>query len=274
MFDMRRGWGLIAPTDPLLQIAVLMYVIEELFYGLRYVNFGTVIIGGVSENISDTMTSIMTNWHSYIEVGFKKAYLPRLDEYCRILDNPSDSKNSSYAKRLHDEIHWTKRLYFLPYYRFESNFPPPANQKTDIIPIFNVARHLRKYLTAVAAGIDQGNKQGGAKANAHCDGIDNPWAPYTFQVPNPLSIRLDALMGKKKINASLVFFALAAATILDDLMNNENSWSYSSERPLVLFRSVDGQGVTPQFGVDDLIDSEDLFRQSLKARSGEEPSTE
>jgi hypothetical protein len=251
-----------------------MYVIEELFYGLRYVNFGTVIIGGVSENISDAMTSIMTNWHSYIEVGFKKAYLPRLDEYCRILDNPSDSKNSSYAKRLHDEIHWTKRLYFLPYYRFESNFPPPANQKTDIIPIFTEVRHLRKYLTAVAAGIDQGNKQGGAKANAHCDGIDNPWAPYTFQVPNPLSIRLDALMGKKKSNASLVFFALAAATILDHLMNNENSWSYSSDRPLALFRSVDGQGVTPQFGVDEVVDSEDLFRQSLKARGGEEPSTE
>jgi hypothetical protein len=81
-------------------------------------------------------------------------------------------------------------------------------------------------------------------------------------------------MGKKKINASLVFFTLAAATILDHLMNNENSWSYSSERPLVLFRSVDGQGVTPQFGVDDLTDSEDLFRQSLKARGGEEPSTE
>jgi hypothetical protein len=272
IFNMRRGWGLMAPTDPLLQIAVLMYILEELFYGLRYVNFGTVSIGGVSEHIGDAMASIMTNWHSYIDVGFKKAYLPRLDEYCRILDNPSDSKNSSYAKRLHDELHWTKRLYFLPYYRFESNFPPPANQKTDIIPIFTEARHLRRYLTAVAAEIDQSNRQGGAKTNAHCDGIDNPWAPYSFEVPNPLSVRLDALMGKKKTNASLVFFTLAAAMVLDHLMNNENSWAYSSDRPLVLFRSVDGQGIAPQFGVDELIDADAIFKQSLKSRGDADPT--
>jgi hypothetical protein len=267
MFDMRRGWGLIAPTDPLLQIAILMYILEEFFYGLRYVNFGSVSIGGVSEHINEPMASIMTNWHSNIEVGFKKEYLPRLDEYCRILDNPSDSKNSSYAKRLHDELHWIKRLYFLPYYRFESNFPPPANQKTDVIPIFTEVRHLRRYLTAVAAGIEQGNKQGGAKANAHCDGVDNPWAPYTFQVPNPLSIRLDALTGKKKSNSSLIFFTLAAAMVLDYIMNNENSWAYNSNRPLVLFRSVDDKGVTPLFGVDEIKDADEIFKQSLKTNA-------
>jgi hypothetical protein len=80
-------------------------------------------------------------------------------------------------------------------------------------------------------------------------------------------------MGKKKSNASLIFFTLAAATVLDQLMNSETSWAYSSERPLVLFRSVDDQGITPQFGVDDLIDTEDIFRQSLKSR-GAEPVAE
>jgi hypothetical protein len=125
---------------------------------------------------------------------------------------------------------------------------------------------LRRYLTAVAAGIETGNKQGGAAAQAPCDGIDNPWEPYNFEVPNPVSTRLDAILEpKRRNNATLIFFSLAVTTALDHLVNDETSWAYD-ERPGPLFRSVDGEGVTPLFGVETKIDADLIFKQSLKQR--------
>ena len=42
VFELKNGHVLISPTDPLQQIAILMRIIEELFFGLRYVSFGTI----------------------------------------------------------------------------------------------------------------------------------------------------------------------------------------------------------------------------------------
>jgi hypothetical protein len=156
-------------------------------------------------------------------------------------------------------------LYFLPYYKFESLVPPPF-QRGEINSIYAKIRNLRKYLTAVAAGIEQGNRVGGAESHAPCTGIDNPWEPYVFEVPNPLSIRLDVLLAPKaRNNASLVFFCLAVVTVLDKIINSEDSWAYSP-RPGPLFRSVNGEGVMPLTGVDAQVDADALFKQSLKKR--------
>ncbi|MDR2103238.1 MAG: hypothetical protein LBP42_03940 [Treponema sp.] len=267
IFDLKRGYDLIAPTDPLIQIAVLLRILEELFFGLRYVSFGTILgPDGNPTAVNDVLSKIINNWTMYIEVSFVKGYLPRLAEYCRILESTTESRTSNYAKRILNELHWTKRLYFLPYYKFESLFPPPF-QKKDITPLYPEIRQLRKYLTAVAAGIDQGNRMGGAEQQAPCDGIDNPWESYVFQVPNPVSIRLNALLAhKKKNNAALIFFTLAVTTVLDYLVNNENSWAYALERPGPLFRSVNGEGVMPQFGVESLIDADAIFKETMKQR--------
>jgi hypothetical protein len=51
--------------------------------------------------------------------------------------------------------------------------------------------------------------------------------------------------------------------MLDFIINNENSWSYNSNTG-PLFRSVKDEGITPLFGVDEKIDAEKLFRDSLK----------
>ncbi|MDR0877255.1 MAG: hypothetical protein LBN21_04325 [Treponema sp.] len=266
MFSMKRGYELIAPTDPLLQAAVLMHVLEELFFALRYVTFGAVTgSDGNPSRVDDYLGSIINSWQRYIDVSLEKEYLPRLVEYCHILENSAESRTSVYAKRTLNELHWAKRLYFLPYYKFESIGPPPF-QKGDTTPIYGEIRLLRKYLTAVAVGIEQGTRRGGAEALAPCDGIDNPWEPYNFEVPNPVSMRLDALLGpKKRTNASLIFYTLAVTTVLDYLVNNENSWAYEN-RPGPLFRSVDGEGYMPLFGVENKIDADVIFKQAMKQR--------
>jgi hypothetical protein len=264
VFDLKKNYVLIPPSDPLQQVMILTRILEELFFGLRYVEFSTIINSdGSVEDIKEAMITIMTNWHFYIDAAFDKEYLPRLAEYCRILDSPAESRNSPYAKRLLNELYWTKRLYFLPYYHFESNGPPPF-QKKEVTALYPEIRRFRKYLTGVTAGIEQGIKAGGLANNTHCDGIENPWESYNFEVPNPVSTRLDALLGKKRTNASLLFYTLAVTVVLDNLVNNDNSWAYDNEHGSFLFRSVDNAGIIPVFGIDEKIDTETIFKQSLK----------
>ncbi|MDR2766964.1 MAG: hypothetical protein LBB82_01420, partial [Treponema sp.] len=225
------------------------------------------IIGadGNTEAIDGSINRIVNNWQRTTEASFEKEYLPRLDEYCRLLENSAESRTSSYARRLLNEMYWTKRLYFLPFYKFESIMPPPF-QKREITSIYPEIRSLRRYLTAVAFGIEQGNRNGGAEKQAPCDGIDNPWSPYVFQVPNPVSRRLDALLApKNRNNASLIYFTLSAAVVLDHLLNDESSWAYSDSAGF-LFRSENGEGIRPSFGVDTHIDAEAIFKQVLKKR--------
>ena len=264
IYNMRQGYELLAPTDPVQVIAVLLHILDDLFIGLRYVNFG--VIPGPDGNpvkIGEELSDTFNNWRRYIEDSFSRDYLTRLTEYCRMLENSQDSRSSPYAKKTLNELHWIKRLYFFPYYKFESIGPPPFT-KNDIIPIYGEIRKLRKYLTIVAKGIEAGVRAGGVGVKAQCNGITNPWEPYNFQVPNPVSRRMDMLLPpEKRINATLVFFSLSAVTVLDFISNNENSWAYGN-RPGPLFRSVKNEGIVPLFGVDDIIDADKIFKDSLK----------
>ncbi len=269
IYSMKGGYELIACTDPLQQASVLMHILDDLFIGVRYVNFATIVgSDGTPEKIGEEMKDIVSDWRRYIEESFSRDYLPRLSEYCRMLENSGDSRNSIFARKTLNELHWIRRLYFLPYYKFESLGPPPF-QKQNIIPIYGQIRKLRKYLTAVAMGIEHGIHKGGAAAKAPCDGIINPWEPYNFPIPNPVSRRLDAMLpAERRNNATLIFFSLAAVTVLDFIVNNENSWSYGN-RPGPLFRSLKDEGIVPIFGIDEKVDADKLFKNSLKKRSAE-----
>jgi hypothetical protein len=268
IFDLKRGVVNIATTDPMQQIYILMRILNELFFGLRYVTFGSVQgSGGTSERVDSILTDSINNWHYYIESSFDKEYLPRMTEYVRILESSPEERNSPYTKKLITELHLIKRFYFLPYYKFDALVPHTILKK-DTIAIYSKVRNLRKNLAAVAAGIEYGKRAGGAEAHVSCDGIENPWEPYVFQVPNPLSIRLDAILGAKgKTNASLIYFCLALATVLDYLLNNEKSWAYGAPS-MPLFRSENGEGITPLTGVDTRINADAIFRQVQKQRQG------
>ena len=266
VYSMRHGYELISPSDPLQQISVLMNILDDLFIGLRFVNF-TVITGadGKPVRVSDELGDSLNSWRRYIEDSFSKDYLPRLNEYCRILENSEESRRTPYAKKLLNELHWIKRLYFLPFYRFESIGPPPF-PKSEIIPVYSLIRKLRKILTAVALGIEHGLRVGGGIKKAPCNGINNPWDNYNFQVPNPVSKRLDMLLPpERRINATVIFFTLSTVTVLDHIINNENSWAYTSHSGS-LFRSVNNEGRVPLFGVDEKLDADQIFKDMVKKK--------
>jgi len=266
LYNMRHGYELIAPGDPLQQVSVLFHVLDDLLIGMRNINFG-VIAGpdGKPIRVQDELGGIINNWSQLIESGFTRNYLPRLTEYCRMLENSKEARITPYAKKHMNELHWIKRLYFLPYYKFESLGPPPF-PKQDVVSIYAEIRKLRKFLTIVAKGIENGMRSGGAAAKAQCSGINNPWEAYNYQVPNPISRRMDMMLPpERRINATLIFFSLSAVTVLDYLINNENSWAYSG-RPGPLFRSIRNEGISPLFGVDEKLDADQIFKDFLKRK--------
>lgn len=273
IFKVKKGIVLIPPNDPLQQVYFLTRILEELFFGLRYVSFGTIIgPDGRHERIDEPMSRIINEWQKILEASFDKEYLSRLSEYCHMLENTAESRTSNYAKRIINELHWAKRLYFFPFYRFISIMPPPF-QKNTITALFPIVHSLRRYLTILTENIEQGMRQGGVEVRPPCDGIDNPWDAYVFQVPNPVSRRLDVIISpRKRNNASLVYVALAIVIVLDYIMNEETSWAYTIKTEFP-FRSEDGEGVRPLFGVELKVDTETIFKQAQKKRHLEAAQT-
>jgi hypothetical protein len=263
IYKFKRDYELISPEDPLLQAVVIMRILEDLFLGLRNIHFGTVISGeGGPVQVNEILNEILGAWQNHIDLSFEKEYLSRLNEYSRILEQSAESRSSAYAKRLLCELHWIKRLFFFPYYKFDTLFPPPFQRK-DVEPVYPAIRSLRRSLTLVAAGIEQANRIGGAEKMVPCNGVDNPWDPYEFAIPNPVSTRLDALLPpKKQNNATLIFFSLAFSTVLDHLVNDENSWAYR-EGGHVLFRNMHG---VFSINEDKKIDADALFQESIRQR--------
>jgi hypothetical protein len=263
VYNFRINYELISPTDPLLQLVVIMRILEDLFLGLRNVQFGTVVSGeGGPIRVNESLNDVISSWQGYIALSLEKEYLSRLSEYCRILEQSPESQGTNYAKRLHCELHWIKRLFFFPYYKFETLFPPPF-QKKDVESVYPAIRSLRRNLTLVATGIEQANRIGGAEKKVPCDGIGNPWDSYEFTIANPVSNRLDAILPpKRQNNATLVFFSLAFSTVLDHLVNDENSWAYR-EANHVLFRNIHG---VPRIDADKKINADALFKESLRHR--------
>jgi hypothetical protein len=265
VFNFQKEYALISPTDGLQQVVILLRILQELFYGLRSVAFSVVSGPNGTDDLGETLAPIINNWH-FFTTSMEKEYLPRLSEYCRILENVSESRTSSYARRLLDELYWIKQLFFLPYFRIDLSFPPPM-KKNDVTPLYPDVRSLRRCLTAAAGSIEKGTRAGGAAQKIPCEGIDNPWEPYNFQIPNPVSLRLNAILSPpQRNNASLIFFTLAAAIVLDFLVNDDESWAYTSGggRPEPLFRSVDNDGITPQRGVDKEINTDAILNEMAR----------
>jgi hypothetical protein len=263
IYNFKRNYELISPSDPLLQVVIVMRILEDLFLGLRNIHFGTAVSGeGGPVQVNEIINGILGSWQNFIDLILEKEYLSRLSEYCRILEQSVESRSSNYAKRLLCELHWIKRLFFFPYYKFDTLFPPPF-QKKDIEPVYPAIRSLRRGLALVAAGIEQANRIGGAEKMVPCDGIGNPWDSYEFAIPNPVSTRLNALLPpKKQNNATLIFFSLAFSTVLDHLVNDENSWAYR-EGSHVLFRNMNN---APRIDMDKKIDTDALFKESILQR--------
>jgi len=265
IYGMRRGYEQIAPTDPVQQVAVLVHIIEDLCSAFRFVSFEPVVGPDGSDIIlNDELGKIAANWRGYIDGSFTGEYLPRLTEYCNILAQTPGASTSPYAKRILNDLHWAKRLYFLPFCKFES-MGPPSFQRHEIRSIYSEVKVLRRYLTLVATAIEKWNRAGGPTTKLRCEALEAPLGRYNFNIANPVSKRMDILLPKsRRNNMHLIFFTLSAVTVLDFLLNSESSWAYRNPHSTGYpYRTIEGKGGVPMFGVEEKIDADAIFRESV-----------
>ncbi|MDR0375144.1 MAG: hypothetical protein LBH85_05410 [Treponema sp.] len=274
VLQMTKGCELIAPTDPVHQLIIFVRIIEELLIGLRSVTFTASTNREDLEDeypLEEEMSAATNNWHDYIAASLDKEYISRLNEYCQVLIESSEARTSPFARRMIDEMCFAKRFYFFPHLHYTTQNSSTATtfQKKETPALYREVRKLRRALTIVYEEIEKAMKAGGPEANAKCERIANPWKPYVFHVSGPISKRLDVLLGpKKRHNASLILFTLSVTTVLDYFLNNASSWAYNPPKE-TLFRSIEGKGAVPQFGVDEKIDADAIFKWKLKERAAQ-----
>jgi hypothetical protein len=255
--SLKKNADVIDPDNPMLQALVLMQILEELFYGFRSITFNE-----VGFDLPEFL-EIIDEWHKLIENCFERAYLPRLAEFVKLFYNPLEPKKKTYTMKLREELNWLARLFLFPSLKIDS-FAQMLVQKKDVIPIFPKIRILRQDFTVIAEEIEKALQEGGASAMARCAAVNNPWDPYVFQVANPLSKRLDMLLGKEnRTNVSLIYYTLSVLTVLDYFINNPNSWAYQTNTAK-LFRSSDADGLLPESLPEKFIDADAVFKQSVE----------
>ena len=252
IFDLKHGYEFIASDDPLLHVIVLMNVIQNMFFGMRFLKFKA---ASNSNSLETDLTVIINKWRGYLDTTINKEYLPRLNEYSIIFENnANNSKGSVYVRRIYSELQWIRRLFFFPYYTFDMKFSSPF-KKEEVINVYAEIRKLRRILTSIACEINPSNKQSPCIVSNVCE-------HYNFQIANPISVRMNILISdKKRTNALLIFFTLSIVMVLDHIVNNVNSWAYE-DHPYFLVRSSNNK-IT-----DNKIDTDLIFRQSLKAGAG------
>ncbi|MDR2194427.1 MAG: hypothetical protein LBP19_08185 [Treponema sp.] len=269
LLQMTKGYELMAPTDPMLQLSILARIIEELLIGMRSITFTPISGSEGGGKLDAEMADLINNWHDYVEDSLDKEYVPRLSEYCQVVSEFAGARTSPFARRILDEMYFVKRLYFFPHLHYAAQNSTTANafQKKEVTPLYRQVRTLRTNLALVYGEIEKAVKASDTDTKAECEGIANPWKPYVFQVAGPISKRLDMLLGQqKRHNASLLLFTLSITTVLDYFLSNAHSWAYNPPATLV-FRSIEGKGVVPQFGVDEKIDADAIFKRAIKERA-------
>jgi hypothetical protein len=255
LFDLFNGSEFLAPEDPALQCLILSVTLQELLYGFRTIRFS-------KDDAGMSIDSVVNNWNSTVAKCYNELYLPRVSECVKALSD-GGGRLSQYASKIINDIKWMRRQLLFPYYQFQS-ITAPTYSKNDVEPLYPLVRQLKKQLTTLIANIDIAIKLGGEGAGAIVTGVENPWDNYNFELPNSITKRLNILLGKNKHhNVSLIVFTYSICSVLNYIMNNEQSWAYKTNSEK-MFRSSDDAGRMPVLWVDEAkIDANAIFKESI-----------
>lgn len=253
IFDFPQGFELVPPRDPIMAVFVLTFVLQELFYGFRNIDFG--LIRDEMENpinVKNDIHTCLDTWHLFNEEVIGKQYIPLLREYCRRLVQDIRFRGSDYGRKIVSELHWIKRYYFFPYYFFEAEQGSRPIFSEHIPRQYETVSVLKLLLACIAEELE------GSDSDV-LDSVKNPRLPFHFDMATITSRRFSAVLkkeGKRTDNAGLIIEVLSILDTFDSLVNNPLSVMYGTgeegegeKRAPDLFRSEHGEGFVPVYSV-------------------------
>ncbi|WP_147615081.1 hypothetical protein [Treponema pectinovorum] len=273
IYEFPDGYNLLNPKNPLQITITLLRILEDVFHGCRSMIFTEEDDGSSSSKNKDKLSTALNEWSVYREELFDKQYATTLKDFVNQEYTSGDFKSSLFGKKMLTTMLWQTKFNFLPHFEFEQLLLEKPRNDVKYISLFMRTDFLRKIFTNMSKDIDK------AYANKSLVmGISNPWAKYEFDIPNPISKRLDVILGKKSAgetnatNANLIKYAMCIMSVLDWWINNPESPAYSAEAQKIYRISETDGG--PAFSVPVRTDQNKLFAESIKASAAEKQDKE
>ncbi len=249
------------PGHPMHFTMLLCQIILELLQGLRQIDFE-------GAAFKDELHSIIDGWVVYKENIFDKDLGESLEAYTHQLYSQPEFEGTPYAMRLVSNMYSIIRSYFLPFFnthlhpitKLSQEWLPPLFKRTGLLMDM-----LKEYTNIAEQKRNLAEIEGGKKPSP--DEASGMFGQYQFEVPNPVSRRLDALCSIKKLhkktNATLIKYCTLIISVLDWWINEPISPAYNAHLP-ILYRAKDDESAVPVFSISARTDVEQIFQDSLK----------
>ncbi|MCR5080713.1 MAG: hypothetical protein K6B17_05160 [Treponema sp.] len=263
IYNFEDGFNMLSPENPLQVTVVLIRILEDFLKGCRNIDFN---IEGDEKlaTLPDNLNEAMNDWSSYHEDLFDKKYGDYLREYVNTIYTQADYPNTKFGKETVNNILWRAKYYFLPHFKFSAPVLTKPINDNKYKPFFGRTDYIRTVLTALVTRIDQN-----AADKKPVLGILNPWDRYNFDLPNPISKRIDVLLGAKRsddvtaaTNANLIKYTLSIMAVLDWWVNNPQSPAYTAD-PTHIYR-ISAKDGGPEFSAPERTDQNQLFAEGVK----------
>lgn len=266
ILQFQDGFTQLAPENPLHQTMILLWILEELFQGLRLIKFEPLQPLSALEDTEDINT-ILEEWILYQENVFDKNFSLDLKEYTHQIYTQPEYYKNPYGRKLLSNMYTLLKTAFLPYFDIRLYGSAKMPKDDRLPPFFIRVIRLKKLLSRYNYAIQSAAPGSEQNATGSVPGVQNPWATYKFDIPNPVSKRLDAICGgkyiKSRTNALLIQYTLSILNVLDWWINNKESFAYK-QAPDYLYRVIEPGSAVPAFGVKARTDVESLFLRHLK----------
>ena len=263
IYGFEDGYNVLSPENPLQVTIVLILIVEDFFKGCRNIKFN-LEADDKFPALSDTLDAAMEEWASYYEDLFAKKLGDYIRMYVNSLYSQKDYDKTKFGKETLNNILWRIKYYYLPHYKFSAPvLQKPINDR-KYKALSSRTDFIRTAFSYLVKRIDESSA-----AKSPVLGILNPWDKYTFDLPNPISRRIDVMLGANRgadvsaaTNANLVKYTYYVMAVLDWWINNPESPAYDSGESQ-LFRISEKDG-GPVFSVPERTDQNQLFADGIK----------
>lgn len=260
LYQFRDGYNFLAAENPLQITITLLRITEDIFQGCRNIIFTD---ENTTADTSDKLSSVLAEWSLYREVLFEKNYSEQITDLVNNEYSQPDFKSTLFGKKIITSLLWQTKYNFLPHFTFEQLLLEKPKNDSPYRSLCLRTTFLVNFFTELSKQIDSA-----AATKAEILGIKNPWDRYRFDIPNPVSKRMDVLLGAKKqtdtaaTNANLIKYALCVVAVLDWWINDKNSPAYSADSTKI-YRINENDG-GPAFSAPERTDQNKLFAERVK----------
>lgn len=260
LYQFRDGYNLLAPENPLQITITLLRITEDIFQGCR-----NVIFSEETDDLdsNDKLSQVLGEWSLYREVLFEKNYSDQIKDLVNNEYSQPDFKTTLFGKKIITSILWQTKYNFLPHFTFDQLLLEKPKNDSPYRPLCIRSAFLLRFFANLSKDIDSASAKKG-----EVFGIQNPWDRYRFDIPNPVSKRMDVLLGAKRqtdsaaTNANLIKYALCMIAVLDWWINDPKSPAYSAD-PTKIYR-INANDGGPAFSAPERTDQNKLFAERVK----------